>query len=126
MTAAQDKVKQMQGIARGMLGHSFYSNVISREGVCPFLSQAKRTLSHYQGGCSKDRKHLLLQCFGCSGPHPWMKDKKLLCPNGKDPACIKHAAEQYKKFCAWLTELCSKRSSDWHWQVINFKDMDEF
>jgi hypothetical protein len=53
------------------------------------------------------------------------KNKKSVCPNGKDPACIKCAVEQYKEFCAWLTKLSSKHSGDWRRQVVDVKDMDE-
>jgi hypothetical protein len=47
--AVEDKVKQMQDIAHGMLGQSFYSNIIGGGEVPAFPSQAKKTLTHYQG-----------------------------------------------------------------------------
>ncbi len=123
--AAKDKVKQMQDIARGMLGQGFYSNIIGGGDVPAFPSQAKKTMSHYQDRWCKDHKRLPLQCFGCDSPHPWMRDKKILCPNGTDPTCIKHGEEKYKEFCAWLTKLCLKCGSNWRRQVVDFQDMDK-
>jgi hypothetical protein len=53
--ATEDKVKQMQDIARGMMGQSFCPNVIGGGEVPVFPSQAKNTLSCYQGGgCGKE------------------------------------------------------------------------
>ncbi len=88
--AAEDEVKKMQDVACGMLGQGFYSNIIGGGEVPAFSSQAKKTQSRR----SKDREHLPLQCFGCSSPHPWMKDKKIICPKGMEPGCIKHVEEK--------------------------------
>jgi hypothetical protein len=40
---AEEKVKQMQDITRGMLGQGFYLNIIGGGEVSAFLSQAKKT-----------------------------------------------------------------------------------
>ncbi len=114
MQAAEDDVKQMQDIACGMMGQGFYSNVIGGGKVPAFLSQAKNTLSRYQGGGRgrerdrKPRKRLLLKCFGCGGGPPWMWDKKIVCPNGKDHVRIKRAEAEFKAFCERIAEMHSK------------------
>jgi hypothetical protein len=112
--AAEDEVKQMQDITRGMMGQGFYTNVIGGGKVPAFPSQAEMTLFRYQGGgCCRERdrkphKCLSLKCFGCGGGHPWMRDKKIVCPNGKDLACIKRTEAEFKAFCKHIVEMCSK------------------
>ncbi len=111
-TVVEEEVKQMQEIACSMLGQGFYSNIIGGGASIPAIpSQAKKTLSRYQdGGCSRECKRLPLKCFGCSEAHPWIKDKKVICPKGKDPGCIKCAAKQCKAFHARISKLCSRHS----------------
>ncbi len=103
--AAKDEVKGVQDIARGLLGQGFYSNIIGDD-ASAYPSQAKKTLSRYSDhrddrtkGCEQCRP---LECFSCGGDHSWMKDKKIVCPHGAEPAVIKRAAEAYKKY------LCPK------------------
>ncbi len=49
-----------------------------------------------------------------------MKDKKIVCPRGTEPAVIKRAAEAYKKYLERQKELQFKRSRG---RVVDFKDM---
>jgi hypothetical protein len=49
-----------------------------------------------------------------------MKDKKIVCPRGTEPAVIKRAAEAYKKYLERVKDLQSKRSRG---RVVDFKDM---
>jgi hypothetical protein len=125
-TAAEEEVKQMQEIARGMLGQGFYSNIIGGGASIPaFPSQAEKTLSRYRdGGRSWECGRLPLKCSSCGGDHPWIRDKKVICPKGKDPACIMHAAKQYKAFHAPISDLCSRRGGKRCRCVVDFKDMD--
>jgi hypothetical protein len=121
--AAKDEVKQMQDIACGMLGQGFYSNVIGGGDAPAFASQAEKTLSNYKGGEDQRRKRRPLKCFGCGGDHSWMKDKKVVCPNSKDPANIRCAANQYKKYKERITEHRAKRGGNKRRRVVDFKDM---
>jgi hypothetical protein len=74
--AAGDEVKQMQDIARGMLGQGFFSTIIGESSATAFPSQAEQTLNRYSSGGSQ-HDHLPLKCFGCGGDHPWMKNNKV-------------------------------------------------
>ena len=93
--AAKDKVKGVQDIARGLLGQGFYSNIIGDD-ASAYPSQAKKTLSRYgnrRNNRTKGRERRPLECFGCDGDHSWMKDKKIICPHGTEPAVIKRWEE---------------------------------
>jgi hypothetical protein len=111
--AAEDEVKGVQEIARGLLGQGFYSNVIGNDAAA-YPSQAEKTLSRYSGrrgdkrdrGC--DRAQSKKECFGCGGNHSWMVDKKIVCPRGTDPAVIKRASENYKKYLKKIKEMRAK------------------
>jgi hypothetical protein len=61
--AAEDEVKQMQDIVRGMLGQGFYSTIIGGESAPAFPSQAEMMLTWYSSGGSQ-RERLPLKCFG--------------------------------------------------------------
>ncbi len=121
--AAEDEVKSMQDIARGLLGQGFYASV-SDDNATAFNSQAEWTLAHYGKGAQplidRDavrRKH----CFGCGGDHSWMKDKKVNCPRAFDPAITKQAAENYKKYLQRVKELREKHKRGC---VADYKDMN--
>ena len=78
--AAEDEVKGVQDIARGLLGQGFYSNVIGDD-ASAYPSQAEKTLSRYgdrRDDRTKGRERRPLECFGCGGNHSWMKD--IVCP----------------------------------------------
>jgi hypothetical protein len=49
-----------------------------------------------------------------------MKDKKIVCPRGTDPAVIMRASENYKKYVEKLKEMCARPSKN---RVVDFKDM---
>jgi len=120
--AAKDEVKGVQDIARGLLGQGFYSNIIGND-ASAYPSQAEKTLSRYgnrRNDRTKGRERRPLECFGCGGDHSWMKDKKIVCPRGTEPAVIKRAADAYKKYLERVKELRSKRSRS---RVVDFKDM---
>jgi hypothetical protein len=121
--AAKDEVKQMQDIACGMLGQGFYSKIIGGGDAPAFASQAEKTLSNYKGGKDQPRKRQPLKCFSCGGDHSLMKDKKVVCPNGKDPANIRRAADEYKKYKERITEHRAKRGGDKRRRILDFKDM---
>jgi hypothetical protein len=50
-----------------------------------------------------------------------MKDKKVVCPQGSDPAIIRRASENYKKYLKRLKELRARRAKG---RVVDFKDMN--
>jgi hypothetical protein len=120
--AAEDKVKGVQEIARGLLGQGFYSNVIG-DNAAAYLSQAEKTLSRYSGrrdDRNNGRERRPLECFGCDGNHSWMKNKKIVCPRGTDPAVIKRATKNYRKYLKRLKEMRARRAKG---RVVDFKDM---
>jgi len=120
--AAEDEVKGVQDIARGLLGQGFYSNIIGKD-ASAYPSQVEKTLSCYvdrRDDRTKGCERRPLECFGCGGDHSWMKDKKIVCPHGTEPAVIKRAAEAYKKYLERVKELRSKQSRG---RIVNFKDM---
>ena len=122
--AAEDKVKQMQDIARGMLGQGFFLNVIGGNSAPAFPSQAEQTLNPYSGG-GNQRDRQPLKCFGCGGDHPWMKNKKVMCPKAKEPGVAKNAEAQYEAFRRRIAEARAKRGGNCHRKFVNFNDMSE-
>jgi hypothetical protein len=123
--AAKDEVKGVQEIARRLLGQGFYSNVTGNDAAV-YPSQAEKTLSRYSGCCGDDRnrgrnrEQFKKECFGCGGDHSWMKDKKIVCPRGTDPAVIRRASKNYKKHIKKLKEMRTRQSKN---RVVDFKDM---
>ncbi len=121
--AAEDEVKGMQDIARGLLGQGFYASVLDDD-TAAFNSQAERTLARYGEGAQPliDRDAAWCKnCFGCGGDHSWMKDKKVNCPRASDPAVAKRAAENYKKYLQRVKELREKRKRG---RVADYKDIN--
>jgi hypothetical protein len=121
--AAEDEVKGVQDIARGLLGQGFYTNVSDNDSTA-FNSQAEQTLARYSEGAkplirrdAARRKN----CFGCGGDHSWMKDKKVVCPCASDPTVAKRAAEMYKKYLERVKELKEQRKRG---HVADYKDMN--
>jgi hypothetical protein len=92
MQISEDEVKSITAIAQSSVGgQAFHANAIA------FPSQAKITLTCYSGGggykldgnsfnggyCLDDTQKPLGKndsCFGCMGPHPWMRNKKICFP----------------------------------------------
>jgi hypothetical protein len=99
MQSAMEEVQTYTSIARNTIdGQAFHSNATA----CP--SQAEITLNrnsieHVKGtdGSNSDVAKLgtstgwETSCFGCGGPHPWMRNKVITCPH-KDQAGIWEAA----------------------------------
>jgi hypothetical protein len=108
MQMSEDEVKLITAIARSSVGgQAFHANAMA------FPSQAKTTLTRYsQGGSYKSDggssaggyhsydTHASVgkanSCFGCKGPHPWMRDKKIMCPNRDKPGVREEADKAYK------------------------------
>ena len=122
--AAEDEVKQMQEIACGMLGQGFFSTVIGGASAPAFPSQAEQTLNRYSSG-GNQRNRLPLRCFGCGGDHPWMKNKKVVCPKAKEPGVAKNAEAQYEAFRRRIAEDRKKRGGNRRFKLVNFNDMNK-
>ncbi len=122
--AAEDEVKQMQDIARGMLGQGFFATAIGEGSATAFPSQAEQTLNRYSGG-SNQRDRMPLKCFGCGGDHPWIKKKKIVCPKAKEPGVAKKAEAEYEAFRRRLAEARAKRGGNRRRKFVNFNDMNE-
>jgi len=122
--AAEDEVKQMQDIARGMLGQGFFSTIIGESSATAFPSQAEQTLNRYSSG-GRQRDRLPLKCFGCGGDHPWMKNKKVVCPKATEPGIAKKAEAEYEAFRRRLAEARTKRGGNRRRKFVNFNEMNE-
>jgi hypothetical protein len=123
--AAKDEVKGVQDIACGLLGQGFYTNTTSNDAAA-YPSQAKKTLSRYSNGgggsnCGRNCEQRPKKCFGCSGDHSWMKNKKVVCPWGSNPTVIRCASEMYKKYLEQLKELKARWAKGC---IVDFKDMN--
>ncbi len=100
------QVANIMAIARQLVGSQTFA-----ASVPTFASQAERTLARYapggyssEGGYCSDggrsessrgsRGELGRndKCFGCGGPHPYIKNKVVVCPN-KDKSSVKEAAD---------------------------------
>ena len=122
--AAEDEVKQMQDIARGMLGQGFFSTIIGESSATAFPSQAEQTLNRYSSG-GRQRDRLPLKCFGCGGDHPWMKNKKVVCLKATEPGIAKKAEAEYEAFRRRLAEARTKRGGNRRRKFVNFNEMNE-
>jgi hypothetical protein len=106
MTAAEEEVANITAIARQSVGGQAFA-----ASVPTFASQAERTLDRFapggyslEGGYCLDGGRLESsrgsrgelgrgdKCFGCGGPHPYIKNKVVVCPN-KDKPGVKEAAD---------------------------------
>ena len=124
MQMAEDEVNSISEIARSTVsGQAFLSDVSVN------ASQAERTLSRYGGGdgytseggasrgyrsdgerstTSTDSRGLGRRdrCFGCNGPHLWIKDGVVVCENADKPGVRALAAKNYQ---AWLEKSRARR-----------------
>jgi hypothetical protein len=50
-----------------------------------------------------------------------MKNKKVVCPQGSNPAVIKRASKMFKKYLKQLKELKARQAKG---HVVDFKDMN--
>ncbi len=106
MTSAKEEVANITTIARQSVGGQAFA-----ASVPTFASQAEHTLDRYApGGYSSEGGYCLDggssessrgsrgelgrgdKCFGCGGPHPYIKNKVVVCPN-KDKPGVKEAAD---------------------------------
>jgi hypothetical protein len=113
MQMAEDEVHSISVVAHDSIGgQAFSANDYA------YLSQAKCTLDHYfqggyssgdeyrsEGGRSKSSRGSCSElgwgnsCFGCKGPHLYIKNKVIMCPK-KDKPGVRAAAE--KAYKEWL------------------------
>jgi hypothetical protein len=118
MQMSEDEVESITAISRSSAGgQAFYNNAMA------FSSQAKTTLTRYSGGggykldgrssnggySSDDTQKSLGKndsCFGCKGPHPWMRNKKIMCPNRDKPGVREEAAKTYQ---VWSDNYCKRQ-----------------
>jgi hypothetical protein len=129
MQMSEDKVKLITAIARSSMGgQAFHGNAMA------FPSQAETTLTCYSkgggykldGGSSTrgyclDDTHASLgkddSCFGCKGPHPWMRDTNIVCPSRDKPGVREEADKAYKiwrdKYCKRQEHHAKKRKVDY-------------
>jgi hypothetical protein len=110
MQSAKEEVQTYTSIARNAIGsQTFHTKAIA------YPSQVEITLNRYSierikgndGSTSNATKLGTLarwksSCFGCGGPHPWMRNKVITCPH-KDQAGIQEAAA--KNYKEWLAKF---------------------
>jgi hypothetical protein len=121
---AEDKVHQVQEIARGIHGQSFHMfhippGVPNAETPAPpviraYPSHVKRTLAKYQAGPGtptgnrtpyNQSQRCPLKCFGCGGPHGYQdKNGNITCPYRHNPKVKATAEQEYKAFCQYPKE----------------------
>ncbi len=115
---SDDKVKLITAITQSSVGgQAFHANAMA------FPSQAETTLTRYSkgggyklDGGSSNRRYRLDDtqkslgkndsCFGCNGPHPWMRNKKIVCPNRDKPGMCEEAAKAYQ---VWSDNYCKRQ-----------------
>jgi hypothetical protein len=133
MQMSEDEVKSITAIARSSVnGQAFHSDALA------FPSQAETTLNRYSlgggggGGYKSDgsggyrtnesRKSLGKNdsCFDCKLPHPWMKNKVILCPNKDKPGVREEAAKVY---AAWLDNYNKKQEGCVKKRKVNYDTM---
>jgi hypothetical protein len=119
LSAAQtteDEVHQVQDIACWLVGRGFFSMAFGGQQISAYPIQAKTTLNQYAGGSRKPNK-----CWGCGKEdHPWCKGKgPIVCPMKANPACIKRAEDNHRKF---IKNRCARGSCN----PCNKSDADHF
>ncbi len=114
-----DEVHSTSAIACNSIGGQAFSSNVNA-----FQSQAECTLDRYsQGGYSSGDRYRSEgghsksshgscsklewgdSCFGCKRPHPYIKNKVILCPNKDKPGLRATAEKAYKE---WLEKLCKR------------------
>jgi hypothetical protein len=96
-------------IARNAIGgQAFYSDATA------YPSQAETTVNRYSTEHTKgtdgynpdvtNKSSTSLEqndsCFGCSSPHPWMRNKVVLCPHKNHAGIHETAAKKHKEWLA--------------------------
>ncbi len=130
MQMAEDKVASISTIMRHSIrGQAFTVNAPT------FASQAERTLDRYakgryfsEGGYQSDSGSYCLdggrshssrgspgklgrgdRCFGCQGPHLYIRNKLIVCPNKDKPGVCEAAKANYKEWLEHCKKLNKKR-----------------
>jgi hypothetical protein len=127
---AEDEVHQVQEIACGITGQCFHYQVppgvptadtpASPINIGAYPSQAKRTLTKYQGndgsppgGAKTPYERHPVKCFVCGGPHGYQDNNgNITCPYGHDPTVKANAGREYaafrkrlkEKYKAWMSK----------------------
>jgi hypothetical protein len=135
MTAAEEEVANITAIACQSVGGQAFAT-----SVPALASQAGRTLDRYapggysseggyhsEGGRSESsrRSHDKLgrsnKCFGCDGPHPYIRNKIIVCPN-KDKPGVKEAADtNYKE---WV-EKRKRQNKKWKERSVSYDKLSD-
>jgi hypothetical protein len=128
MQLAKDEVNSISVIACSSVnGQAFKSDAIA------FASQAKHTLNCYSGGytsdgaassgyCSEGGYHSdrspgscnigqCNSCFGCKGPHPYIKNGVVVFPNANKPGVRAAAQAAYVKWLEKSRARCQKHKA---------------
>jgi hypothetical protein len=133
MQLAEDEVQSISAIARNSIGgQAFAANAGA------FASQAERTLDCYShgggytssygyrsdGGYPSEGGHSDSlrgsrgklgqgdRCFCCQGPHPYIRNKVIMCPNKDKPGVWAAAKKAYQEWLAKLRKRNKKRKEN--------------
>jgi hypothetical protein len=101
-------------------GQGFFSTIVSEASA--YASHAKKTIRYYKDG--ERRECPKLRCWGCSGDQSWMKQGKIVCPQGMDPQVIKTADQQYAEFKEEQAKRSTKPKGKGR-KTIEYKDLDK-
>ena len=115
MQMAEDEVNSISEIARSTVnGQAFHADasVNASQAECTLLryghegytSEGGASNGNYSGGgrlttSNESRLGCRDCCFGCNGPHPWIKDGVVVCKNADKPGVRAQAAKNYQ---TWL------------------------
>jgi hypothetical protein len=133
MTAAEEEIANITAIARQSVGGQAIAT-----SVPALASQAERTLDRYapggyssEGGYRSEGRRSESsrrscgelgrgdKCFGCGGPHPYIRNKIIVCPN-KDKPGVKEAADtNYKE---WV-EKHKRQNKKWKERSISYNKL---
>jgi hypothetical protein len=109
MQSAEEEVQMYTSIARNAIGgQAFHSDATA------YPSQAETTVNRYSTEHAKgtdgynsdatNKSSTFLEkndsCFGCSSPHPWMRNKVVLCPHKNYAEIHETAAKKHKEWLA--------------------------
>jgi hypothetical protein len=102
--SAEDEVRQVQDIARSLVGQGqgFFMQPLYGQQIFAYPSQAETTLTQYAGGDVGGRPPQ--KYWGCGSlDHVWRRARgKILCPKKDDPTVQKRAHEAHMK---WVADL---------------------
>jgi hypothetical protein len=142
MAAAEEEISNISEIARQSVGGQAFA-----ASVPAYASQAERTLNRYAsgGGYSSEGGYRLDggyrsdggrsessrgsrgelghggKCFGCGGPHPYIKNKIIVCPNKDNPGVKEAADHNYKEWVEKRKKQNKKRKE----KSISFEKLSD-